>query len=634
MVRPSFFSGGGNAPVSTSSSSKGHARDFPGKLCCRKISAVINSPTLSRKNRWLLLVVSVLALMGVAVMISSNSNNNKTTKSSTSTIRDNSQVKMKQKSSTTSTSTETAKGKTSTSTTTGQEKSGTSISANQKQKQPQPTDTPKKSASSTSTSSSSDGNAGTPKASTSSSTKATSTKSTSTSTSTSTTTSSASSGNNNIIAIDMESTHAKDIASILHDPNTSQISVTLTSTAACKRPYFMARLSGPALIRLPQFSLQQFTNTWTSTYQVPNAATYFLEILLVHCTNPYYQLHQHENPIHKEQLHQDWLSTKPDLEDYLKRDKTAKLCVTTPLQYNRITQKGVSIAISKFSTAPIAIPSSIHPPAPWMGFWYSQNDQYNNAVYTRQQASDTGQCPDDDCSVERFTPYIFQWNTDKPLSLDTLKQDHADIICILGDSHARALESTARSLGFTIEDTNVMVRNAWITFPEEVTKTYVSDLVDNFKCTHIVVAVGLGPAHSLPPTSTKTTTTKFNDNRPYPLHVYYRQVKELLQTLVHHPKVRDDDIGVYIKTVDSQPLRASTTACPLLNTDWGTPTVLDAYNTILRRLSNELDVPLVDTETVIASHVWDAADDWYHVNAATNEAMTLFLIAMVLRPHV
>ena len=86
-------------------------------------------------------------------------------------------------------------------------------------------------------------------------------------------------------------------------------------------------------------------------------------------------------------------------------------------------------------------------------------------------------------------------------------------------------------------------------------------------------------------------------------------------------------MDIYMRSIHYHGLGGRQSSCP--PTDWSSPLVIDAYNAVIQRVCEELDVPFLDTRG-ISGPIWDGNPDWNHIALKTNELELLYLVAAVM----
>jgi hypothetical protein len=209
------------------------------------------------------------------------------------------------------------------------------------------------------------------------------------------------------VTLDMESSMQSDVDSIQHVTDQSQVLVNIKPNARCPRPFLVGRLSGPALIKLENWTFHDsgLGTTLTGTYRAPLAGKYFLEIIAIYCNDFSYNLASFD--IHT-------------------------TCVEDPRQgKNRLTSADAYISVSAVTdTRP--------------GFWANKNANESSPVFTRYQPPEChskGEPVPSYCaavtSLEHVGHYDFKWQQE--MDFAQMQQTRPTTVCYAGFSHARSI---------------------------------------------------------------------------------------------------------------------------------------------------------------------------------------------------
>ncbi|CAB9503799.1 expressed unknown protein [Seminavis robusta] len=456
------------------------------------------------------------------------------------------------------------------------------------------------------------------------------------------------------IELDSNATLFKDLISIQHFPQSAQIVVELRNGAKCPRPYLMARLSGPALILLQNWtwSDNQKTGpgtTMAATYQTPIGGEYFLEVAALFCHDAFYDMVDLNN-IAKLPRNQDWLKddnkTADGMANVLAINFTGT-CMENPFR-RRLTAPKASIWVTPEMAKRTRQQFQSQQ---WAGYWHnhkslpssiSSNDTTTTLhppVYLRHQPFEcywslmTGKAQADHCFVadnrNQFNPYEFRWTkvptdsnnrnsnpllpatttTTKDLSLSLLKQSAPQIVCFVGFSHSKELMEAGERLGINPNTTNIELKWVQAKFPNDFK---AKDVIQS-QCTHLIVAIGQWPASC------------YYHGKPTLLDEYYPQMQGVFQQLV--------DAGISTSKVFARPIHYNgpsgqiSGACP--PRDWRSPMVLDAYNGIVQRVCLEYNVTYL-VDHFVHTPIWDSNPDWTHLLPRTSEANVFYLIAAAM----
>jgi hypothetical protein len=251
------------------------------------------------------------------------------------------------------------------------------------------------------------------------------------------------------LPLDVHGPMHQDILGIYHHPESAAITVVLqnghyNSREACLRPYLVARLSGPAVGVVYEWSYRQSSsrtadrsgsNASTAIpattvvmegfYDVPATGVYFLEIVAVLC-NTYDDDIMRKTEVY---TYSDKINvTLAALAFEAQQQHVLNRCLVNP-QNNKLTAFGTSIVVVKAATSlnqrqnPISVEriqvgrDEEAPKKRLRGFWVREVNRTEHGteayapLYTRYQPPN---CPPANCthpaaSETRFDPYKFSW---------------------------------------------------------------------------------------------------------------------------------------------------------------------------------------------------------------------------------
>jgi hypothetical protein len=253
------------------------------------------------------------------------------------------------------------------------------------------------------------------------------------------------------LALDPGCSIYQDITGIYHHPESASVSVSLRSNAsddvdrrACLRPYLVARLSGPAVGVVHEWTYRQGSEENSTVieghYDVPMPGEYFLEIIVILC-NTYDEqlLRQAQNYTYSDGHNASEAAAAFERE----KQHIVEHCVENP-EHNRLTALNASIGVIKTSRPrqPAAETRDSwkvdmdSPQGYWMRDTSSSRPQETvyEPLYTRYQPGEchggrTGDCSLPAASQTRFEPYRFTWTVPKdgrPFG-DEILNDTADL---------------------------------------------------------------------------------------------------------------------------------------------------------------------------------------------------------------
>eukprot|EP01032_Pedospumella_encystans_P016087 gene16087-18369_t len=120
------------------------------------------------------------------------------------------------------------------------------------------------------------------------------------------------------------------------------------------------------------------------------------------------------------------------------------------------------------------------------------------------------------------------------------------------------------------------------------------DWLKSYQCSYAVVTYGQWPA------------SERVNGHPYPQSKFQEEMRRVVTLL---QKYDPKQTQVFLRSINYNGLGARHTACP--PGDFRSPPVIDMYNSVLRKLVKELNVPFIDLIHIIGPK-WDAAQDWSH----------------------
>jgi hypothetical protein len=259
------------------------------------------------------------------------------------------------------------------------------------------------------------------------------------------------------LPLDPQSPMHQDILGIYHHPESAAITVALQSghddsREACLRPYLVARLSGPAVGVVYEWTYRQSSSRTADSvggnstnnastaipettvvmegfYDVPVTGVYFLEIIVVLC-NTY-----DDDMLRKTEIYtySDKVNVKRASHAFkAQQQHVVNRCLVRP-QNNKLTAPGTSIVVVKADKSlnqwrdPISVEriqvgrDEETPKKQLRGYWVRDTNRTEDGnevyapLYTRYQPRN---CPRANCthpvaSEARFEPYKFSWTLSK-----------------------------------------------------------------------------------------------------------------------------------------------------------------------------------------------------------------------------
>lgn len=396
------------------------------------------------------------------------------------------------------------------------------------------------------------------------------------------------------IAIDADSVLMLDILRILHDTTSSAILVDLVENATCPDPLLRGRLSGPSLAMIEWAQPQRNSDNTTTirgTYQVGIAGIHFLEILVLLCRNI---------------LPEGEMTNSPNFS----ANTLMETCLEDPHR-NRITGIQASINVSVVSNST-------------EGYWV--NNKYPSIPQPLPTRFQPQMCRDDNATLERctkhtdlsrFNGYSFKWtNFDFSLERDRLKSRNItsqESVCTIGASHEYYLRTY-----FRVFIRSVSIQR-WIGLHKHLTYHYPANLTDEYvnwdrvkqKCTAVVLGFGQWDMGSVVPVPTT----------PLEFEAKLKKLLLLLQSTL--PDLYNNG-RIFVRSTPYNPLGDWILTCP--PKDWRSPFLVDAYNLILKRASQNLSFPYIDTSKVLIGPMWDSGPDFCHYNNKVGETEAIYIL--------
>jgi hypothetical protein len=246
------------------------------------------------------------------------------------------------------------------------------------------------------------------------------------------------------------------------------------------------------------------------------------------------------------------------------------------------------------------------------GFWRNRIASNGLAAYTRAHLVNDPQKSRTDPLIW-WQDYDFHWSPAlKGLSARNLDQAEPTTICNVGWSHARELTNAMEDIGFQNGKYNVNVLWGGAKYPTEVTSEFIMELVERFDCKKLVVAVGQWPA-------------SYRNQSPTLLGDYYNQMRIMFRNML---ETVPSNVEIYARSIHHIPMGDRISICS--PKDWRTPAVIDGYNAVLRKVSEEMTaITFIDT-TFLVSPVWDTAPDWCHLADKVAHKEALYIAGVAL----
>jgi hypothetical protein len=472
----------------------------------------------------------------------------------------------------------------------------------------------------------------------------------------------------------------QNLQGVYHDPTVGAIRVVLhdnpsldgvnETRRACLRPYLIARLSGPAVGLVEQWSYGQIDSKTTFVegyYHVPTTGSYFLEIIVILC-NKYDDnlLLQAQQYVHSNQ------SDEADAAFERERQYIKQFCLEPAMQ-NRLTAYNTSIEVAVASRAVEGGNSLLDKHRVERrsdgegylsrrvgGFWernksFTQQHTTDQTLYTRYEAlecwtSDVDGTSDDDAmcdhpaaSTKQFEPYRFSWTLGEGGSRRILDERHLidkvrvkseerqnDTLCLVGDSHVHSLwaDHLPKYVANPLVISSIYLAS---TFGANFSSSQTSDNITKAQrvkhrlqltsapkmeqCSYVLIQIASWDAGWL-------------NESPLGISLYEQNMLKTIQNF----QLVFPSAALYVWSPHSTALGLANWICP--QGDWRSPPLIDAYKTALQRVVAAAASPLNPTKyldtSFITQPLWDYTCDWSHSAASVSDARALFIAATLL----
>jgi FkbM family methyltransferase len=412
------------------------------------------------------------------------------------------------------------------------------------------------------------------------------------------------------IPLDDKSSVRPSIARILHDIEGRRVHIEMSATAKCASPIFLVRASGAALSTDFIWSTNGriFTGQYSLCYPRAGSSTYFFEIMVLSCAGraPYQG----------------------------GRKTVMSTCLVDPtknvlnLPYTFIDTPSARDAVGGpcwVSTAKTAsqLTTRFQPVEcyPYISLELPPSRAKGAGSPLRSIAPATKKLCAEYTDLTRFEPYKFDqesivdWKQSwAPLGLAGTAAKPV-VLCVFGDSHARVLAATMKSL---IQE--AMLSHTRVADGGKLSSKFLSELtgdgtlnqiVRDAKCTDVVLNMG-----------------QWSSGWPNHYPDIVKTIQEDLTTVVSHlGKLKASGAlrSASISSVNYNPTGAMIAACP--PEDWRSRPFIDAYNRAFADViaAEPEDVVYIDSGFIV-SPVWDSASDWCHYRGKVAVALAQYTL--------
>jgi hypothetical protein len=470
------------------------------------------------------------------------------------------------------------------------------------------------------------------------------------------------------VPLNPECSMIQNIVGIYHDPTAGALRVELRDnrrldateqTQACLRPYLIARLSGPAIGLVEQWSYGQNDDHSAFVegyYHVPTTGWYFLEITVLLC-NGYDDDLLRQAQTHVQGDHSGEADAAFAEERLYTRNQS---CIVSP-EYGRLTAENTTIMVDVASRAvdqrrvkgqsedEDSTPQKIH------GFWErSANgtqrlNETDEPLYTRYMPLECAQeCDHPAVSNQRFEPYRFSWTVGEGDSRRAVREEDLaekvrtkseerrnDTFCLFGDSHiyylvvnhlpkyvVNPLQLSSIYMASTLGE-NLTFSNASDSTTRAGRVRQRLEETGNGKlehCSFILVQIAAWDTGWLP-------------EAPTSVSLYERNMLKTIQNL----QLAYPSAALYVWSPHPVPLGLSAWInCPAY--DWRNPPIIDAYKAALQRVvaaaaasASLSNLPKYLDTSFITQPMWDYTWDWAHSGVSVSDARALFIAATLLQ---
>jgi len=157
---------------------------------------------------------------------------------------------------------------------------------------------------------------------------------------------------------------------------------------------------------------------------------------------------------------------------------------------------------------------------------------------------------------------------------------------------------------------HVHVNYTQILYTSKATDELLTAVQQNGMCDKVILSVGQWSA-------------SYIGGRPALYRQYRKGMSAMLRrVLKYYPRE-----SVFVRSMHYLPVMKTTAVCP--PEDWRTPPVIDGYNSIVRSLTEELEIGFIDTKFMMEP-MWDSSEDWNHYLNKAGDYETLYVAAKVL----
>ena len=353
-----------------------------------------------------------------------------------------------------------------------------------------------------------------------------------------------------------------NVQSVSIDVINREVIIELKENRRCENPTFLARLSGVALYKLSPRLSESNNNKKQHRFSYPSVAVrglYFLETIILYCEN-------------------------------FDGDRPEMLCLVDPWRGDNIINAPYSVILEPTNAAGITSSNTSVVSSPHWAFQSQLNQP--TLVHTRYQqkkCDSHGVCVWDEHEEGGAHHQQYDWvnGPNWRTALTNLHREHTTV-CFVGASHERFLSLAARALdrtGLGLAIVYIISRYPLLFNPKHL---FMSD------CDYAVIGYGQWPA-------------SYNAVPPYTTSRFETEMRKMLSTVV--APAYEGHAAVSLISMNYNGFGAYHMSCPPF--DHRSPPMVDAYNSILHRLTAQAGVPYIDLGHIMGP-MWDSAADYNH----------------------
>lgn len=388
--------------------------------------------------------------------------------------------------------------------------------------------------------------------------------------------------------------------------------VVITIKSSCSRPYFMVRLSGPALVPMQRVHHFAFNNATLAATEIAGGRYapegWGVQYLLGSNNSDV----ENSDDAHRFTLSVITMAPVPITGVYFIEILHLACHSTVDTIENDCLPRSLDAMQLNRHFAML-----LHGAPPPYGYWYTQDRPGVVLTETRYQSTgrSSSNCSDRHCDLAPLEKFHFRNHFNDSWTALTSKR-----FCFLGDSHSFIL---AHYLAKADSLTTILIP---CLYPADYNYTAMSARINDNKCDSLIVAIGQWPL-SFQYMHKYNTSRKFSSPDRFLMR---------MRAIAHHLFHHHSNVSVAFRSIHYGALTTDKTHCPPL--DFRTPMLVDAYNEQLRILAETHPAfqqpggafQFIDT-SLITRAVWDSARDYSHYDERVTLAEGRFIIQCILR---